>query len=78
MYSSERSPIPVSIFGCINLLVRTVPVPPSLSVVAPVVNAPVAPHSNAVLVLATPFPPNPGVDSLIGAIPRAPTTVLNI
>ena len=38
MYSSERSPIPDSICGCINLLVRTVPVPPRLSVVASVVN----------------------------------------
>ena len=33
LYSSERSPTPVFICGCVNLLVRTVPVPPSLSVV---------------------------------------------
>ena len=62
MYSSERSPTPVSICGCVNLLVRTVPVPPNLTVVAPVVDAPVSPHPSVTVVRATPFPPKPMVD----------------
>ena len=78
MYSSERSPTPVSICGCVNLLVCTVPVPPSPTVVAPVVDTPVSPRPSVALVLATPFPPNPIVDSLVGATPRTPTRVLNI
>ena len=69
----------VSIYQCVNLLVRTVPVSPSLSVVAPVVDAPVPPHASVTVALATPFPSNPIViDSLVGATPRTPTPVLNI
>ena len=63
---------------CRPAMVRIAPVPPSLSVVAPVVATLVPPHPIVTLVLATPFPPNPIVDSLVGATPRTPTPVLNI
>ena len=55
MYSSERSPLLISIYRCVNRLVRAVPVPSSLSVVALVVDTPVPPHASVTLVLATPF-----------------------
>ena len=78
MYPSPICSILVPIHRCVKLLVRTVPVPLSLSVVAPVVDTPVSPRPGGALVLATPFPPNPLVGSLVGATPRTPTPVLNI
>ena len=63
MYSSQISSILVPIHRCLDLLGLTTPVPPSLTLVAPVI--------------ASLVPPNPIVDSLAYATPSTPTPVLN-
>ena len=57
MYSSQISSILVPIRRCVDLLVLTTPVPPSLTVFAPVMATPVPSHPIVTLVLGTPSPP---------------------
>ena len=64
MYPSQISSILVPIHRCVDLLVLTTPVSPSLTLVAPVIASPVPPNPIAdSLAYATPIPPNPAVNS---------------
>ena len=62
MYPSQISAILVPVHRCVDLLVLTAPVPPSLTLVAPVIASPVPPNPIADSpAYATPIPPNPDV-----------------
>ena len=64
MYSSQISSILVPIHRCVDVLVLTTPVPPILTLVAPVIASPVPPDPIVdSLAYATPIPPSPDVNS---------------
>ena len=78
MYPSQISAILVPIHRCVDLLVFAAPVPPSLTLVAPVIASSVFPNPIVdSLAYATPIPPNPIADSLAYAAPIPPNPDVN-